>query len=343
LSATKCASIKKILTVLVLSSLTIFGISVIGAPAKESLRRATDRSQLAEAALAKNEPGELTLAEARAYLLKLINRDRSRLHVAPLTLDDAAGKAAQLHTNDSARMGVSDHYDTDGHGPDLRYSLVGGTDAIAENNLGPYCNDQWKYELSPVQQFTRKQIEQVESGFFDESPPHDGHRKNILKAEHNRVGIGLSACDATDADGFKFRYVACCEEFVDAYGDFEKLPQTAHGGDMLTLKGRLSDGAQLYCVDVTYEVFPKAIAIGALRQNVYRSYRLPDVRVKVYWPSEAHVADGGSFQLEMPVPRSWKSGMYYFSVWVKDGKHDAFVASRQIVAIDSQPASEPLR
>jgi hypothetical protein len=36
------------------------------------------------------------------------------------------------------------------------------------------------------------QVERAESMFFDELPPNDGHRKNILKPAHTKVGIGVA-------------------------------------------------------------------------------------------------------------------------------------------------------
>ena len=45
-----------------------------------------------------------------------------------------------------------------------------------------------------------KQIERAESLFFDEVPPNDGHRKNILKPHHTKVGIGVAQSDR-DGDG----------------------------------------------------------------------------------------------------------------------------------------------
>jgi len=47
----------------------------------------------------------------------------------------------------------------------------------------------------PVDSYARidpDQIEHTESMFFNEVPPNDGHRKNILKPWHTKVGIGIA-------------------------------------------------------------------------------------------------------------------------------------------------------
>jgi uncharacterized protein YkwD len=285
----------------------------------------------------------LDLSQARQYLLGLINRDRAACGRGPVALDETACKAAQFHTDDLAARGYNDHYDPEGRSPDWRYTLLRGTNMIAENNLGPYCDPKWKYELAPAQFFTKNQLEKVQSGFFNERPPQDGHRKNILRPQHNRVGIGLSVCNVMDTDGsYGFRYVTCCQEFMDAYGKFSALPLSARHGETLSLQGKLDKGVQLYCVEVMREEFPKPVPMPQLRLNAYGGYKQPENRVNVFWMRDVKQQPDGSFLLEIPVEASWPKGLYHFCVWVKDGNHDAFVTSRQIVAVEPAQPILPL-
>ncbi|MBX9724947.1 MAG: CAP domain-containing protein, partial [Candidatus Obscuribacterales bacterium] len=60
----------------------------------------------------------MTLAEARNYMLSLINKDRAGLKLPPVTLDEVASAAAQFHSDDMASKGYMDHYDLEGRSPD---------------------------------------------------------------------------------------------------------------------------------------------------------------------------------------------------------------------------------
>ena len=35
-------------------------------------------------------------------------------------------------------------------------------------------------------------MEEIEASYFNETPPNDGHRRNILAPEHTHVGIALA-------------------------------------------------------------------------------------------------------------------------------------------------------
>ena len=70
------------------------------------------------------------------------------------------------------------------------------------------------------------QIERAESLFFDEVPPNDGHRKNILKPAHTKVGIGV----AQSTETAKELAVPCfAQEFVDSYGSVRAAAANGEG------------------------------------------------------------------------------------------------------------------
>lgn len=284
----------------------------------------------------------LNLDQAREYMLSLINRDRAAAHLPPVAMDPVAMRAAQLHAEDTAKAGYNDHYDLDGRSPDWRYVLVGGTDMIAENQLGVYYDPKYVYNLPKDQRFTKEEIEHVESVFFDEKPPQDGHRKNILQPRHNKVGIGLSVCWIEQPYG-GFRSITCCQEFVDGYGAFSPLPLSAEPGQAVSLIGKLAPGLELYTVDIQRGDLPKPIPIEELRKNAYHGYNLPDRRIASYWPRDVQFTADGHFRLMIPIEKDWKPGLYYMSVWVTDGHSDPFVTSRQIVAVGSKQPITAIR
>jgi hypothetical protein len=89
-------------------------------------------------------------------------------------------------------------------------------------------------EDSPM--ILRTDLDAAESMFFDEVPPHDGHRRNILKPSHTRVAIGIAVPQGTPP--------CIVQEFIDELGTYDPLPPTAKVGQRVTVAGVLGeDGA----------------------------------------------------------------------------------------------------
>lgn len=181
----------------------------------------------------------LTQDEARRRMLELINRDRATQKLPPVLLDEGpAQAAAQRHAEDMARRGFLGHWGTDGSVPEQRYTEAGGADFVQENAL---CfTDEKERTLDPDPRVDADAIARAESMFFDEVPPNDGHRRNILKAQHLRVGIGVAQPVGTPRE----RAVPCfTQEFVDAYGTYAPLPGRVKVGATLRVSGEVSGRA----------------------------------------------------------------------------------------------------
>src|SRR5262249_20068247 len=97
----------------------------------------------------------------------------------------------------------------------------------------PADSNQKDYILHPRQCFMKSDLDSFESGFINEQPPNDGHRRNILAAEHNGVGIGLSL--AWNEKG-SYR-VAMTQEFTNNWGQFSPLPLSVSGDPAFTVSG----------------------------------------------------------------------------------------------------------
>jgi uncharacterized protein YkwD/tetratricopeptide (TPR) repeat protein len=286
---------------------------------------------------------ELSLSEARQYLVALINKQRAKFALEAVVLDEIASNAGQLHTDETASAGYSDHYDLAGRSPDWRYTLVGGTNMIMENQMGPFGDPRWGYKLSPSQRFNKSELEKIAAGFFDEVPPNDGHRKNILGPAHNRVGIGLSVSAITMTPGFENELVTCCQEFIDAYGTFSALPLSAKAGDVLHFTGKLAAGVKLHALDIRWDNIPKPNSIEQLRKNYYHGYMAPEKSVTTYFAaSNLRPGESGSVRFDVPVPSSWKKGLYHFYLWVTDRKGRKVVTSHQLVAVGADKPVAPL-
>ncbi len=73
--------------------------------------------------------------------------------------------------------------------------------------------------------------------FFHETPPHDGHRKNILKPWHKTVGIGIAQPVATPTE---IPSPCIAQEFVDPYGTYLPAPRSGRAGAILHVAGTIA-------------------------------------------------------------------------------------------------------
>lgn len=268
-----------------------------------------------EAPPAKKEPkpvvrpgGLLTLKEAREYMLALVNRDRATQGLGPVTWDDTAAKAGQEHSDDMVRHGFVGHLGTDGSVPEQRYTKAGGTEKVQEN--AGCMADGAAREIEKNPRFSPEEIEKIQSAFFNETPPNDGHRKNILKAWHNRVGIGM-----TQAVGVP---VACtAQEFVDAYGTYRALPAKAKVGQVIAVEGEVLPPAVFAGIGIARIAQPKPLTVDEV--NKARSYRDPQPYV-TYFPKGYKTpipvaVTGNTFSIRVPLSDGGKPGLYQVSVW----------------------------
>jgi len=257
----------------------------------------------------------LTLAEARRYMLALVNRDRATAGLAPVELDEGAPTlAGQAHADDMARLGYLGHWGSDGSVPEQRHTEAGGADMVLENAL---CfTDERARTLDAQPTIDPVQIERAESLFFDEVPPNDGHRKNILKPGHTHVGIGIAQPVATPLE---IPTPCIAQEFVDGYGTYAPLPRKARVGTVVHVEGILRSGARPTGVGVARVPLPKPIAASEL--NKRRSYPVPKP-FQMYWgpgfvtPIQVKI-DGARLAIDVPLTDKGQPGLYEVSVWAK--------------------------
>jgi uncharacterized protein YkwD len=250
----------------------------------------------------------MSLAEARKYFVRLVNRDREREGLEPVALDGVAQKAAQEHADDMASHGYTAHYGTDGSVPEMRYSAAGGTDIAFENAACFFDNAERKLDKGAL--FLASEIERIESAFINEKPPHDGHRRNILTPWHNRVGIGL-------AQPVGITVPCAAQEFVDHYGKYEPVPAQASAGSKIRVTGEVVAPASFGAVALARIDRPEARSAENL--NGTGSYQLP-APYATYLPRgyitpiEVRV-ENGRFSVEVPLDDRGRPGVYEVSVW----------------------------
>ncbi len=267
----------------------------------------------------------LTIAQARKYMLKLINRDRASVGLPPVELDDgAATRAGQAHAEDMAKNGYLGHWGSDGSVPEQRFTEAGGVDMVLENSS---CfTDEKPRTLDKSPRIDPRNVELAEDMFFHEQPPHDGHRKNILKPWHKRVGIGIAQPVATTTE----IPVPCfAQEFSDPYGTYSSVPRKAHVGDALHVQGTVSAPATFAGVGLARVDAPQSIDVAELNRR--RSYPVP-TPYQMYWPPGFQTpipvrVNGSHFAVEVPLTDKGKGGMYELSVWA------SFPGSQDLVMI----------
>lgn len=169
-------------------------------------------------------PPNLRHHDAKLFMLELINAERDRAGVPPVSMGNNI--AAQLHAENSLSGCFSGHWGMDGLKPYMRYSLAGGYQTNAENGSGlDYCIK--ASERYSALGSTESEIRDMMDGWM-RSP---GHRSNILDPWHKKVNIGL-AWDRYNMAGY--------QHFEGGYVNYDRLPEIANG--TLSLQGRTQSG-----------------------------------------------------------------------------------------------------
>jgi uncharacterized protein YkwD len=284
-------------------------------------------------------PDQMGIDDARRYLLSLINRDRQTEGLRSVVLDEVATKGGQVHTDEMCEYCYHGHWGLDGRKPDQRYTEVGGRNMVAENawftaEHGETDRSAPVLPLDPQPYFDKRQLEQIEASFFNEVPPNDGHRRNILNPNRNSVGIALSKA----SQGEEWPRVGCTEEFINRYGEYAPIPDSAAPGSHFMVAGRLYPGIQLYNMDVYVEPLPKPMSVQELNQT--GGYNNPTDKVASYWPlpqegSRAiqvrETGSGEEFSVEIGVK---SKGLYYVWVWAMSPiEHKPFIVSSRTVVV----------
>lgn len=294
-----------------------------------------------ESAMTPEQRELLSLDAARQYMVQIINRDRATVGAPPVVLDLGVPTAvAQSHSDEMAVNGYLSHWTMDGRKPDQRYTDEGGRDAVSENAYtsleGSAADDSpnpRKLELHSSQVFHRYELDNIEGEFFNEKPPNDAHRVNIIDPFHTSVGIGLSFASMFGA-GVR---TTCTQEFITKHADFGEIPKTLPAGKMFTLTGKLKPGVHIKSADLRWEELPKPLTVAEL--NKTSSYSMPDKIVASYFPDPDQltppikvksIADGDEFSVDISTDKDWQPGLYYLNIWadVKPDKEEAQISSR---------------
>ncbi|MEI6221865.1 MAG: CAP domain-containing protein [bacterium] len=123
--------------------------------------------------------------EKAVYMLGLLNRDRASQGVPPLQLETAITAVSLAHSRDQAEILQNfSHIGSDGANLKQRLQRGGITGFYV---WGECVAIEWGYKGSNWKQL----LDNAEDMLFNETPPNDAHRKNILDKRFTNVGIGV--------------------------------------------------------------------------------------------------------------------------------------------------------
>jgi uncharacterized protein YkwD len=275
-----------------------------------ALFAACDKRGVASAEPVPRPAGPLDLEAGRAYVLSLVNRDRGELGLPPVERDQVAEQAGQRHVEDMARHGYTAHGGSDGSVPEQRYTDAGGEHFVQENAMCFF--DEKERELDPHPMFEPVELEKIQLAFMSEKPPADGHKKNIIKPVHNRLGIGL-------AKPVGLKQPCMAQEFVDAYGSYGGIPRQAQLRQSLKIEGEVHDPVEFGGVGVG-RIEPMK-PISAAKLNTTSTYKVPEPYI-LYFPAgfktpKPVTVNGKEFSIEVPLDNGGQAGRYQVSIWGK--------------------------
>lgn len=253
--------------------------------------------------------GPLSRREAEEYGLALINRDRKAHGLPEVRWDPVAARAAERHVRDMAQKGFTAHWGSDGSTPEHRYTEAGGEDITTEN-AGCYGDGKTR-DITMDGPFDAEAIERFQAAFMNETPPADGHRKNILDKHHTSVGLAFSTSKGSGV-------VCVAQEFIDDYGTYGALPRKVARGTSVKVTGEVRAPAGFGGVALAVGPMPRPTAVPDLLQT--GSYSMHESYVQFYpkgfkTPKPVDVA-GNKFSIEVPLGEKGP-GLYEVHVYAK--------------------------
>lgn len=291
------------------------------------LRNATKPYQIQVLSQPPLNKKRLSLSEARNFMVSLVNADRANYKLSPVSLDTIATLAAQAHSDNMAKQNYQSHWDNLGKKPDQRYNEVGGTHNVSENLSSIYSDDDI---------FSITELKQLQASFMNQTPPHDGHKQQILNPVHKKLGIGLS-CSKNSDGGFR---LFLAQEFVDVYGEYLEIPKRIFRGKPFDLAGKLHSGVKFLQVQIEWE--PGPIPMTTEQLNKTRSYdsglNLAGTFSQKDDPDLVKVSTRRGiehFCVRIIPQKNWKAGLYYIHVFAKLPEYrEPVVVSTRVVILD---------
>ncbi|MDE1865199.1 MAG: CAP domain-containing protein [Candidatus Micrarchaeota archaeon] len=192
------------------------------------------------------------------FTLNQINSERLKFGLANVTLSNVI--SGQQHATSMLVNNYFSHWDQYGMKPYMRYTLLGGKQAVDENVayneqvnetcLGPVCSI---HQINVTAAITRMNNQML---YNDSLCCNNGHRNNTLDPNHNRVSIGIA---------YNKTNVYLVEDFVNSYITWlNNTPGIQAGTPIIYLNGLTKNGANFSFIQINYDPSPQNLSDGAL-------------------------------------------------------------------------------
>ncbi|HVA83189.1 MAG TPA: CAP domain-containing protein, partial [Candidatus Aquilonibacter sp.] len=277
------------------------------------------------------------------YALSLINNDRAQYGLAPVTLSNEP--SAQQHSQSMLDNNYFSHWDTYGMKPYMRYTLLGGTQGVAENiayQSGSSCTLLFcSGNINPQNALQEMEYSMM---YNDSACCKNGHRDNILDPNHNQVSIGIAYNSST---------IYFTEDFIDSYIFWNaNSPGYSNGGEMY-LSGTLPSGYALSSVFVTYDSPVSNMSKAQLAATSEYGYG-PNIAGVVSSPNyfysglstivaDQYSASPGSFSVSFNMQKlisEHGAGEYTVLIWLNGtSSQSSFVDASYTVFVDGSGSS----
>ncbi len=118
-------------------------------------------------------------SELQDFALELVNRDRLRNGLSPLTANSLMNEVAQAHAQDMLNRNYYDHITPEGETPTDRFRSRGGQGGLGENIIYQDGYSGMFLNYSLLEKFQK-------SWMYSE-----GHRNNLLNPDYQYFGFGI--------------------------------------------------------------------------------------------------------------------------------------------------------
>lgn len=257
-----------------------------------------------------NVPPAFAALEQR--MLELVNLDRRNAGLAPVQWDDFAAGVARAHAQEMANLGYFSHWDIRGNGPDLRYSLAGGTDASMENIYMFW----WRFSDGRPAIITDwdKIVRDAQQALMSSS----GHRANILMPEHTHVGIGM-VYNPNTGD------VRIAQTFINRYTQLSAIPRVARVGQEIDVAGFLINGASNPLINVAWEAVPRPLTVAQLAGQPHTFSPTNTVSQAI-----APKVTGTQFAGKVKLDSGGRAGIYHIRIFANVNGRQSLVSDTAI-------------
>ncbi len=276
-----------------------------------------------------------------AFTLNQINLERSHFGLPNVTLSNIS--SAQQHAQSMLQYDYFSHWDTYGMKPYMRYTLLGGKEAVDENVayneqvnetcLGPVCSI---HQINVTAAITRMNDQML---YNDSLCCNNGHRNNTLDPNHNQVSIGIA---------YNKTNVYLVEDFVNNYINWlNNTPGILASSPMVYLNGITTHGTNFSFVQINYDPTPQNLTDGALSDTksydqgqpiagvAYGPYYYQNVQT-IY--ATKYNVQGSYFNVQFNMSnliKNYSAGVYTLDIFLTNSTGGKFLGSTYSIFINS--------